>query len=376
MPGPVDNDGMSPTVENTGRGFWERYGWVPMTSIWLVFLVFPLIAVWTEDPTPFQRTAGTALVVAFAVIYVRAFVIAFGLPEEASTARIGTTHLLALVACTLGLTGLVAADGLGTLPFLVALSVFTLPTRWTVAITLTCLALPVALPALGVVSHGLEFMSLIVALVAASTGLVRVMEKHESEKARVDRELEITSERDRVARDVHDVLGHTLTVVATKSELAGRLIDVDPERARAEIAQVHALSREALTEIRAVVAGLRVTRLPDELDGARTALAAAGVDLEVTGGPDDLDPRHRLVAAWVLREAVTNVVRHSGAGRCTVELTERRLVVSDDGTGMGGRPDGNGLRGLRERVADSGGTVEVGSARDDAPHGTTLEVAW
>src|SRR5690606_543184 len=126
-------------------------------------------------------------------------------------------------------------------------------------------------------------------------------------------------ERERVARDVHDVLGHSLTVVSVKAELAERLVDVDPARARAELVEIQSLTREALAEIRATVSGLRVARLGDELVAARTALTGAGIEADLPENPDVVDPRHRIVVAWVLREAVTNVVRHSGATRCTVE---------------------------------------------------------
>lgn len=354
-------------------GPWERYGWPVMSSIWLVFLAFPLIEVLTADSLgTAPRALGVTLIAAFAGAYVHGFFrIIRG--EPSAVERVGAAHLGVLVALTCALFVLIEEESLGTLPFIVAMAMFTLRPALAIAVTLTCLMLPLVLPALGWVEHGLEFMTLIVALVAITTGTVRVMESRDEEHRRTERELEIVAERDRVARDVHDVLGHSLTVVAAKSELAARMLDADPERARAEILQVQSLARESLAEIRAVVAGLRVTRLSDELVAARAALDTAGIEVEIIGYADSLDPRHRLVAAWVLRESVTNIVRHSGATRCEVTLESHRMVVADDGRGAGGADEGHGLRGVRERVADSGGTVTIG-ATDGA--GTRVEVTW
>ena len=182
----------------------------------------------------------------------------------------------------------------------------------------------------------------------------------------------MSGERERVARDVHDVLGHSLTVVSVKAQLAERLVDADPERAKAELVEIQALTRQALAEVRATVGGLRAARLDDEVAAAGRALAAAGVGARLPGDLDVLDPRRRTVAAWAVREAVTNVVRHSGATTCTVDLGPDGLVVTDDGCGPP-RVDGNGLRGLRERVAASGGALSV----DGVPGGgTRLEVRW
>ena len=128
------------------------------------------------------------------------------------------------------------------------------------------------------------------------------------------------------------------------------------------LAAIQQLSRQALAEIRATVGGLRVARLDDELEAARSALGGAGIRAELPAGPQDVDPRHRTVLAWVLREAVTNVVRHSDASSCRVELASNVLRVVDDGRGLGNHPVGNGLRGVRERVEAAGGTLRVADA--------------
>src|SRR5690606_2890085 len=127
------------------------------------------------------------------------------------------------------------------------------------------------------------------------------------------RDLAVISERERVARDVHDGLGHTLTVVAMKAELAERIMDADPERARSELADLRRLTRDALDQVRITVGGLRATDLPNQLAALTLALEGAGLEVEVRGDPAEVDPDLRTALGWVLREAGTNILRHSGA---------------------------------------------------------------
>lgn len=172
----------------------------------------------------------------------------------------------------------------------------------------------------------------------------------------------VERERSRVARDLHDILGHSLTVITVKTELAGRLIDVDPERARAEIAEVEQLARGALTDVRATVAGYRGVSISGELAAARAALEAAGIEAQLPGSTDMLPADRRELAGWVVREGVTNVIRHAHASRCRIELTARAVAICDDGVGP--RVDeavcGNGLVGIRERVESAGGRLTIG----------------
>src|SRR5699024_7032205 len=187
----------------------------------------------------------------------------------------------------------------------------------------------------------------IASAVTLFVGLIRwISDRQDSEDA-LRRQLDLAAERERVARDVHDVLGHSLTVVTVKAELAERLLDADPDAARSELAEIRSLTRDALDDVRATVAGLRVVRLADEREAARTALAGAGIEADVPTDPSPIDPRRRIVIAWVLREAVTNVVRHSSATRCDVRLGTSSLTVTDDGVGPGTAAEARGLRGAR-----------------------------
>ncbi|MBD3943464.1 sensor histidine kinase [Microbacterium sp. NEAU-LLC] len=167
-------------------------------------------------------------------------------------------------------------------------------------------------------------------------------------------------ERGRVARDIHDILGHSLTVITVKTELARRLVDADPERAKAELAEVEALSRGALADVRATVAGFRGVSVSGELAAARVALAAVDIALDAPATTEAVRPEHRELAGWVVREGVTNVVRHAQASRCRIRLEPRRVAVEDDGIGPVEGEAGTGLAGLRERVDAAGGRLAVG----------------
>ncbi|MGO1049334.1 sensor histidine kinase [Crossiella sp. CA198] len=174
--------------------------------------------------------------------------------------------------------------------------------------------------------------------------------------------LAVAEERARLARDLHDVLGHSLTTITLKAGLARRLLEAGQrEAAITEVSDVEALSRAALTDVRATVSGYREASLAAELAGARVALQAAGITADLPHAVDNVAPRHQPVFAYVLREAVTNVLRHSGATRCEVRFGLSWLEVADDGAPQdnAGRT-GTGLTGLTERLAAVGGTLAAG----------------
>lgn len=180
------------------------------------------------------------------------------------------------------------------------------------------------------------------------------------------------AERERIARDLHDVLGHTLSVVILKSELAGKLIGGDPGRAANEIRDVEQISREALAEVRRAIGGYRTGGLQDELAHAASTLKTAGVTAECTSAAVPLSPAQETVLALAVREAVTNVVRHAHAARCRLRLEPADgqcvLEIQDDGCG-GRQIEGNGVRGMRERVEALGGSL-----RRDTSAGTKLTI--
>ncbi|GAA2407399.1 hypothetical protein GCM10010191_14660 [Actinomadura vinacea] len=176
--------------------------------------------------------------------------------------------------------------------------------------------------------------------------------------------LAVTEERLRFSRDLHDLLGHSLSLIAVKSELAMRMTEAEPARAREEMADVRRAAREALREVRAAVRGYRAVELDAELAGVRAVLEAAGVRCEIGDPPPDLPSEVRSVLAWVIREGATNVIKHSEAGRCAVTITPYGdsvvLEMSNDGARQSRRPAGSGLAGMAERVEILGGTLTHG----------------
>jgi two-component system sensor histidine kinase DesK len=223
---------------------------------------------------------------------------------------------------------------------------------------------------------------LVFVLVIGAAGVVEVeRERTHSRLRRADEEIErlaTIAERERIARDLHDLLGHTLSVIVLKSELAGRLVSSNPDRAEQEMREVEQTARTALGEVRAAVAGYRAKGLGAELVTARRALSAADVDVHAAIDLPVLPAEQEATLALAMREAVTNIVRHADAHQVTIraEATSEqvRLEIDDDGRGASG-PDGSGLAGMRERVTALGGTLTLrtGPSGADRP-GTMVRI--
>ncbi|MGB6684256.1 MAG: sensor histidine kinase, partial [Candidatus Acidiferrum sp.] len=182
------------------------------------------------------------------------------------------------------------------------------------------------------------------------------------------------AERERIARDLHDLLGHTLTLITMKLDLARRLLSHDSERARNEIVEAEQTARNALAEVREAVSGYRAEGLDAEISRARRSLRSANVNLTTTLAPVNLSSSQVDVFCLALREAVTNIVRHAHATVCHLALIEkdRTIHFTIDDNGLGGPiREGNGLRGMRERLQPMAGAVKLtGSANG----GTSLEL--
>lgn len=173
--------------------------------------------------------------------------------------------------------------------------------------------------------------------------------------------LAVNAERERLARDLHDILGHSLTTITVKAGLARRVLESanDTGRAIEEIREVEALSRSALSDVRATVSEYREVSLSAELVGARAALRAAEIDGDLPHAVDNVRPELQQVFGYVLREAVTNVLRHSGAKHVKVRLGKTWMEIEDDGVGAAPDATGNGLRGIAERLERVGGTLHT-----------------
>ena len=191
----------------------------------------------------------------------------------------------------------------------------------------------------------------------------RSMHKSREHKA-IEKELGILSERERIARDVHDVLGHSLTIVNLKAELASKLVETNAPAAQEQMRQVAQLSRQALAEVHSTVTRLRVPDLEGEILASSRALETAGIqaDLPDATTAANIAGMSSSLFSWALRETVTNIVRHSHATYATVRLNSTGLEVTDNGIGIGDAPCKSGLTGLRTRIEDAGGTLTLGNA--------------
>ncbi|MBP2321076.1 two-component system sensor histidine kinase DesK [Kibdelosporangium banguiense] len=193
--------------------------------------------------------------------------------------------------------------------------------------------------------------------------MFEVLQASRRERAR----LAVADERDRIARDLHDLVGHSLSVIAVKTELARRLVLMDPEKAEKELADIDTVVRRALAEVRQAVTNYRQPTLAGELASARRAAASAGIDCRVES-PDSwsLPAPVDGALAWTVREGVTNVLRHSRASNCTIKLSlmdcMAEVAIVDDGVGPGTSGRGNGLRGLSERAEALGGSMTSGQS--------------
>ena len=225
-------------------------------------------------------------------------------------------------------------------------------------------------------------ITVLICLVSCLGNVFAAASRRRNEALRLSQEevrrLAAIAERERIGRDLHDLLGHTLSLVAIKGELAGRLVARDAAAAEREIREVTQIARDALAQVRTAVTGMRSAALAGELTSARTLLESCGVELECRQATQALPPPVETALAMIVREAATNIQRHAQATRATVEIAPApggaaavALCVSDNGRG-GVRSQGNGLTGIGERVRALGGTLEI-----DSPPGVgTVLRAW
>lgn len=350
-----------------------------LAAIWIVFLAVPLReAVSAASVT--MRVVGVAGVVGLAALFAWSFLQHWAgrAPTLRATALLVAAELACVTLVTLssgqpGLAGLVLVSAT-VMMFASARSGFIV----TAGLVLALLALPRVVPGWQP-EDGLALTALLASLAMfgfrRATERNRALHKTQEEVAA----LAAAQERDRISRDMHDVLGHSLTVVSVKAELATRLLRTGTEdngtsvpttatsRAGDEVAEIQALVRSTLADMRGMVTDERQVTLAGELAAARSAFDAAGIDADLPGTVDEVAGGHREVFAWALREGTTNVLRHAAARRVAVTLARGTLLIDDDGRGPGPqgqvtRAEGNGLPGLAERARSVGLVVETGSS--------------
>ncbi|WP_341258293.1 sensor histidine kinase [Gordonia malaquae] len=346
---------------------WRQWRWA-FGAVWLIFLVYPISSLIASDHSVGVKSLGLGFIGAFGLVYVAACILFMnnGPGVDVDTERSRWVFAGTLVALVLALFPILHEATFGLAGFLMAIISFIAPRRLQVAVIIALIVAAWVVPK--VLGWSVDFgVVAIMAAIGMTMIAMRAVSERESARAEMherqrelDAELAVVAERESVARDVHDILGHSLTVISVKTELAGRLVDRDPERAKAEIAEVNALTRAALAEVRTTVGRLRTPDLPSVLASAGSALRAAGITADLPD-PATVSTPNATLFAWVLRESVTNVVRHSGASSCEVTVTPETLVVRDDGQGSPLLTFGNGLRGLAERVDAAGGRLEVSS---------------
>lgn len=326
--------------------------------IWLAYSVFFII-----DPI---MSHSRRLWIESGIIYAVFLAIYVGYMRSRTTRQ---RHLLIVALYILGIISFPINSGGSSffiysaafLPFVVA----------SVPILVTVLSVQ----ALGLLLEGLFLHINIVALlftvglmviVAASNTFIARQKRADIKLRMAHEEIEqlaALAERERIARDLHDVLGHTLSVIVLKAELAGRLIERDPQRAAQEIADVEKTARTALSEIREAIVGYRSQGLPAEMELARNILQAAGVTLACESPLPQLQATEETVLCLAVREAVTNIVRHAQATQCRMRFATsgdgyHSLLIADDGAHTK-LQEGNGLRGMRERVQSLGGRLSI-----------------
>lgn len=351
-------------------------------GIWVVFLIIPVLLIaFSSDAGVGWDVAAYLAIAVFAVLYIAIFrrmitnempSIAAGAKPNLGPATVGTVLLLACTAVTVPSLG---PNAISMMPFLAALWMWALPLRaamvaagawWLIAIAFIRLVA-------GEADAGL-WLGPTIALLFVT--VFRVYNERAVREEELATELATTREREEISRDVHDLLGHSLTAVSLKAQIARRLLRADPDRAEAELDELLALTQRSLEEVRGVVGRMRTPDLSSQLAATREILETADVAVEIRGTVAGVPPRHRALFAWALREGATNIVRHAQATSARITLTAHRLVVADDGVGIRAA-EGHGLTGLRRRIEDAGGALRVRPA--NAAHarpGTELIVEY
>ena len=353
--------------ERRGNVNWLALGF---SAPWLVFLLMPLDSFLTTPELGPVRWAGVALVALFAVVNCSAYAVPWLVPV-ASTVRRSVIWTALMILPLVGMAVLTPSDihvillgfGMYFVAFWIFGTIAPYRLRLTVAASMgaICWLTFVTVSGFDFSSHG-GIALFIGAPLLGLLGFSYLIEL--GERADVARaSLALSEEREEIARDVHDVLGHSLTVITLKAELAQRLLEIDPARAGAEMEAIAQLSRASLAEVRSTVTRLRVPDFSGEIEGAGRALQTAGIRAELPEAQNALAVAgvNAKLFSWVLREAVTNMVRHSGANTARVRLSATGLDILDNGVGVGDAR-GNGLTGMAQRVAASGGSVVIEAA--------------
>lgn len=354
--------------------FWDRRGWL-VAGVWVLFLVFPVLDLLLDDYPMATRVIGLALIAAFAAIYLQSYArFSWAIGRGGTSAR--RAHVNFLLLCAIILIGMpvIGLTTMGMFPFITSFAAFLLGRKWAIGAYGAVLVLSFALPlAYGQFMDAIFLIGLNLVLMVVYAIIVAAIERSaEAEQIRSDYLL--VAEQERMARDVHDGIGHSLTALNLKAQLALRLLDAqDYAQARGELEQLSALAVDALDSVRTTVQGLSRQDLEAELAGLRQACIGNGLDFTVAGTAGQIPLRWRSHVAWILREAVTNVLRHAHASTVTIHIEPGRASIDDDGDGLQANSAGHGIRGMQERARQIGASCTVGASRLG---GTSVQVVF
>lgn len=353
---------------------WQRYGWL-LSVIWLGFLYYPGLELVDSDAPAWWVGLGWVALVAFAGSYLAGFILGMrrGWHDPSPLASGLFFTILGCAALT------VPAIGWGStsfVPFVMAYASYVLGPRWHWTVNGCGLAV-LAVRIVVALATGEEPPWVLIGVVLSMTAVNSInvwLIGRSIASEELSMELAMSEERESIARDVHDMLGHSLTIVKLKAELAMRLLDKDPAATRAELEAISRLTGEAISGVRGTVTGLRVEGLAQQLSASRSALESAGISVTVSGEASALSPAQSLTAGWILREATTNVLRHAQARSVRIEVDPGTMTVEDDGVGICEKP-GNGLRGMAERAAAAGAVLRIGPG-ETTDGGTRVGLTW
>ncbi len=353
---------------------WSAHGAVLSRTIWLLwviwlaFLFYPIQALFQAHPSPVRTVIALTAAALFAALYTWNVIRALNRLRTGDERYSPWPALILMAALAVGLTVGDRGDWVELFIFMAVSMGPSLPTRQALlGIGIFVLLTPV----LGVIVGASVVMVAQMMFQMAVSGIATVLVTQTIILSRQLREargeigrLAVNEERLRFARDLHDLLGHSLSLIALKSELAARLATTAPERAAAEMRDVESAARISLHEVREAVAGYRQPALAGELRNAGELLSAAGIAFDLRGGVEGLPVSREAALAWAVREGVTNIIKHSRARHCTISLSSgdgsTALEVWDDGVSASESGAGSGLAGLKERLTNLGGWCEAG----------------
>jgi two-component system, NarL family, sensor histidine kinase DesK len=360
MSNPSDYTSISQSI-SIQRPSWAR--WIPAS--WLIFTVLPVYVLWSQTRPWYEYLLGSLALAGFIWVFIWVFFIVPWANSD-KPGQLRPASLIGMAVCY-GVLGLlwpiIGGDGIGMLIYAGA---FAGTQQNVIPVVFATVVSAFVLSFAALTGEINWFTGVLMVFFTATAGLsnfiayreslvTRALRRSQDEVARIAK----IAERERIARDLHDLLGHTLSVIVLKSELASKLAEKNPQRALKEIRDIEQIARQSLQEVRSAVGGYRSVGLAGELNNSKLALEAAEIKLEHLIVRLELEWSQEQALAFCLRESITNVIRHSKAKNCWVSLEQRQrevlLEVWDDGGGT--IHDGNGLRGMRERASAQGGTL-------------------